>query len=98
MVGFVKLENQFDNAHLKLIIAKDKYGSTYYSTTSVKGLHKISLHIINERFKDGYYEDNRDEVKNIIEKNLGRDALRILADRCEYEYEEFYIEPIFVFA
>lgn len=83
---------------LSLLIIEEKWGDTYYHISTKEDLNKVALEILTERYNQGYwYEDDEDIYPNIekavAEKN-GALAWRILRERSDkgYEYENVKLD------
>lgn len=57
---------------MRILIAYEKYGDRYFNAATNYELAKVSIKLLKERFKNGYYhkdDEDYNTIKNIVETN-----------------------------
>lgn len=73
---------------MQILTWHDKHGDYQYEADD--GGHEAALSILQERLDQGYIfwpEDHEDRAKAILEAKNGVEALQLLEERKEHEYE-----------
>lgn len=71
-----------------IVIFKEKHGDNVVLVNSKEGLDKLAIEVFNERYKDGWYQEDK-HFKQVVENN--KKALSFLRSRTDCDYEEMEI-------
>lgn len=76
----------------RALVLYEKHGNRLFYIASVTDLEKAALFVVKERLADGWYEDDKRLVGEIIAVGSGGGAWQFLKGRDEYEYEQVLLE------
>lgn len=75
-----------------IVIFKEKHGDSISIVKSQEGLDRLAIDTFNDRYKEGWYEEDK-HFQQVVENN--KKALSFLRSRtgCEYEEMEIITNP-----
>lgn len=74
---------------MSILVLKEKHGDRHFSFNTPEELRLLAAHIVRERQKEGYFYEDAQHDKLLIQalKGDNQAALRFLHNRSDYEYE-----------